>query len=587
MASGLLVEVGPVPAPLRLLLVAAILAGAPAPGEAARSGRSARGARTRATPARATRTKPTSRSGLRSRARVAAAKAVAAKRPLRVAKKKPTRGLKVELRAHPSQDGWFDAFLSAPDTTPLGKLEMVDGALTGALPRGRFSLSAVWYVEGFGHLWLEADNGGRLYRPGDVQGLQLNYELAKSRVRRNQRVLRRYRRGGLTVPDEVLRRQDEAARLFAEAGSAGSSEERAALSDRALAEALHAGEALELAWARHLVSRPGWKRPRFGADSRHYWVGPWQEITKHIFKLLDIATITHYDADSWAPHFQPREGTLVWGLLDDIHAWLAERRVEVVARPIFWPHDSVTPEFLRAKTFPELETYVVEHATRMVQHWGPRVTHWEIANEMHDWANVHDLDPQQTTELIKLIAQTVRRLQPGATLVVNNTYIFGEYAGLGQTAQGPATRPPRTPVRFIKDLVEAGVDFDVIGLQFYHPIRDLSDTVRLLEQFETFGKRIWISEAGAPSGDNPQGIRLRGQVPTERLQADWAENLFRVVGARPSVDALLWYDISDNRNFTPTGGLLTAGGTPKEVFHRLVALKEEWAAAEAQASSAR
>ncbi|HEU5058874.1 MAG TPA: endo-1,4-beta-xylanase [Kofleriaceae bacterium] len=562
-------------APVTLLLALALLAASAGPGEGARSPRKPAVSKARVGKAPSRSRVRVPRRGLAARPVIEAARPALAR--------KPAGRIEVAVHAHPSQDGWFDAFMSAPDETPLGKLAMKGGALTGEMPRAsKFSLSVTWYVEGFGHLWLEADNGGRLYRPGQATGLQLNYELARSRVRRNQRVLRRYRKGGLAVPDEVRRRQEEAASLFAEAGDARSDSERAALSDRSLALALRAGEELELAWARHQQSRPGWQRPRLGADSRHYWVGPWQEIDKHIFQLLDIATITHYDADTWAPHFQPSEGKLRWGLLEDIYDWLAGRRVEVVARPIFWPHDSVTPAFLRAKSFPELKTYVVEHATRMVEHWGPRVTHWEIANEMHDWANVHDLDPQQTTELIKLIAKTVRRLQPGAVLVVNNTYVFGEYAGLDQTAQGPGKRPLRTPYRFIADLVDAGVDFDVIGLQFYHPIRDLSDTVRLFEKFETFGKRIWISEAGAPSAETPQGMRLRGQVPTETLQADWAENLFRVAGARASVDALLWYDISDNRNFTPSGGLLSSDGTPKEVFHRLVALKREW---EARSSS--
>jgi GH35 family endo-1,4-beta-xylanase len=566
------------------VLVFAVLAGSADLGRAAST--PGRRGRPRATSSRATKIRKLSIPRSRPRMRVRRAPRVAATAVKRAATGRaegatPVGKVEIEVHAHPSQDGWFDAFMSAPDETPLGRLEMKDGALAGAMPRAeKFSLSVTWYVEGFGHLWLEADNGGRLYRPGQVKNLQLNYELAKSRVRRNQRVLRRYRQGGLVVPDEVVRKQEEAARLFDRAGNAPSSEARARLSDRSLIEALQAGEQLELAWASHQQSRPGFKRPRLGADSRHYWVGPWQEIDKHIFKLLDIATITHYDADAWAPHFQPSEGQLRWGLLDDIYNWLAGRQVDVVARPIFWPHDSVTPEFLRKKSFPELKTYVVEHATRMVEHWGPRVTHWEIANEMHDWANVHDLDPDQITELIKLVSQTVRRLQPDATLVVNNTYIFGEYAGLGQTAQGPARRTPRTPYRFVKDLVDAGVDFDVIGLQFYHPLRDLSDTVRLFEKFETLGKRIWISEAGAPSEENQQGIRLRGQVPSQKLQADWAENLFRVAGARASVDALLWYDISDNRNFTPSGGLLTFDGKPKEVFHRLVALKQEWEAQE-------
>jgi hypothetical protein len=53
-----------------------------------------------------------------------------------------------------------------------------------------------------------------------------------------------------------------------------------------------------------------------------------------------------------------------------------------------------------------------------------------------------------------------------------------------------------------------------------------------------------------------------------------------VLGARPSIDAICWYDLTDFRSFLHNGGVLTDDGEPKEVFVRLLRLKEEWKRAE-------
>ena len=463
----------------------------------------------------------------------------------------------VQMRAHPKQSPDMQAYLTTADGVPTRSTS------------GKATLNVCWYVEGFGHLWLDAENV-------DVKGLGkllLNVELARGRVRRNEQVLKRYSKAGLTIPADIRTQQNAAQRALQQSRRAGTKAERAALADKALAAAVRAGEALELAWSAFAQRKPTFVRPPFGVDARHYWLGRSQEIDKLIPKLIDVATITHYVSDSWAPHFEPSEGLLNWGMRDEQFAWLDRHGITAEARPILWPHECVTPEFLAKKSFAELKTYVVDHATKMVEHWNTRITRWEIANEMHDWANIHQLTPAQITEVIALIAKTVRTLQPQATLVVNCTNPFGECAGLGQTAQGPGENL-RTPYMFIRDLVDAGVDFDVIGLQFYNPQRDLSDTVRLIERFEAFGKKIRVSEAEAPSTDD--GSEFHGKPFDEKQQADWAESLFRVVGTRPSCEALFWYDISDVRAFMNSGGLLTDDGSPKQSYDRLLALRAEW-----------
>jgi endo-1,4-beta-xylanase len=479
----------------------------------------------------------------------------------------------VLARPHPKQGDYVEGYFSAPDTRPLGMFKNSGKNISIDSPE-RFFITARWFVEGYGYLYLEADNAGQFYEPGTGK-LSLNYEFARSRVLRNRQVISRYRSQGLAVPGELETLQAGAERNLNEATWANNETGRAYYSDLALRLAIKIGDEVELKWAAHQQKQPGFKRPVFGIDGRHFLWARAEKIDEWVPKLFDYGTITHYVSDTWFPHFEPKEGDLRWGTKIEQYDWMKSHGMEVEARPILWPHEWVTPDWLKGKSFEDLKKYTREHATAMVKYWGDRITNWEVANEMHDWANVHQLTPSQITEIIKIACDTVRALQPHAKLIINNTMVFGEYAGM-RWGSPPEGRAIRTPLLFIRDLVEAGIDFDVIGLQIYHPERDLSDLVRLLEKFEKFGKKIVISEVGAPSVSKPGDEGWAGQRWNKKSQADWAEKIYRVTGTRPSVCGVFWYDITDFRSFTPGGGVLRENGRPKEVCYRLMELKKEW-----------
>jgi endo-1,4-beta-xylanase len=468
----------------------------------------------------------------------------------------------------------LQVYTNLPERGPFNKAISDDGLIRIDVPE-KFSLTVNWYTDKHGYLWLTADNEGKFYDLSmKPQRFHLNYELAESRVVHNRHTWKRYREKGLNLkPNAVaLHRQSE---KFLQLAKSEEGESRARLSDLSLVNAIEFSGELEIAWSFLQQKKPGFKPPLFGVDSRHYFWTNIDNLNKYFPQLFDYATITHYLTDSWFPPFEPNEGDLRWGAKEDIFAWLNGYGTVVQARPILWFHEGVTPEWLRKKNFEEVKEYARVHAKSLVEHWGNRITRWEVANEMHDWANVLNLSPAQITEVIKITSQTVRELQPHATLIINNTSIFGDYAAL-ETAPGESPSR-RTPYLFIKDLIEADVDFDVIGLQLYEPMRDLSELVRLIEKFEAFNKEIMISEMGVPSYYEDDEFLASGQTRwSETLQAKWAENVFRVLGVRPSVRVICWYDLTDFRSFVNNGGVLTDDGLPKEVFAHLKQLKEEW-----------
>jgi len=174
--------------------------------------------------------------------------------------------------------------------------------------------------------------------------------------------------------------------------------------------------------------------------------------------------------------------------------------------------------------------------------------------------------------------------------MVNNCCPFAEYVQLKKWSGQDALYRQRTPVQFTKDLVDAGVDFTIIGQQLYFPFRDIQDTLLLVERYEKLGKRIQISEMGASSGPTDTSVALRKVgMPgepypwhrpwDEELQADWMEAMYTLAYSRPSIEGAHWFDFIDPYYFIDNGGLLRSPeGETKAAYDRFRRLREGWSA---------
>ncbi len=458
------------------------------------------------------------------------------------------------------------------------------------LSNRRFAVNTRWYVEGFGYVWLGADNGGAYYSRDDFdngRSFNLNYEFARSRASRNKKVLARYQKDGTAFSSEIKHLSALAEELLHDAAKKLNDGERCAkLSDKALHYALWAGEKIELEKAKGDIEKMArHDQVYFGCESRQYIWAKHEEFTKRFVELFNYATVTHYVWDTWYELFEPREGQYNWGVKDDIVNWLAENGIHLEGRPLFWFHPSVTPDWLKNKNFDELEKYVEKHTHDLVSHYGDKVLEWEVVNEYHDWANIHDHTPEQITEIIRLACDKTKEANPKVVRILNNCCPFAEYVARGRMARMEATRPLRSPRQFIKDLIDANIEFEVLGIQIYFPQRDLSDIVRLLERLAVFGKPIYITEIGASSNLTPVSPDGGGVAKEpyawhrhwdEELQADWLEQVYTIYYSKPFIKAINWYDFSDFRPYIVNGGLVREDCSTKLSFQRLKILLASW-----------
>jgi GH35 family endo-1,4-beta-xylanase len=457
----------------------------------------------------------------------------------------------------------------------------------------KFAVNVRWNVEGFGYLFMTADNGGEFYElpaQGKSRSLNLNFELARSRVARNRLRLAKHCANGWKPSREVQRLLDIAEMYREDAAGAGSEPERGSLSQSALLHALWAGEKLELEKATDDIGRRGSRDGFFfGCDARGIFQMHEDLFMERFTEIFNYATITHvWKSEGVMEDFEPEEGKKQYEMRELMFHKLRSRNITVEGRPLFWFHKWVTPGWLKSKTFDQLKRYVETTTREVVGHYGDGMYAWEIVNELHDWANECRLNPEQTVELTRLACDVAKDTSPHVHRLINNCCPFAEYVQLKQWSGQEAEYRQRTPWQFMRDLSEAGVDYTLIGQQMYYPYRDLQDIVILLERFEAFGRPLHLSEIGAPGGPTEQSVKL-GTVKftdepytwrrpwDEELQADWLEGVYTIAYSKPFIEGAHWFDFVDPFFFIDNGGILRSSeGEKKAAYDRLANIRRTW-----------
>jgi GH35 family endo-1,4-beta-xylanase len=466
-------------------------------------------------------------------------------------------------------------------------------SISDAGGREKFGVDVRWNVEGFGYIYITADNGGEYYElppAGKRTTLNLNLELARSRVARNDRRMALHGRQGWKPSREVNAYANLSRNLLADALATKEDEtRRGELAQKSLHYAMWAGEMIELEKARFDIARRG-RRSGFymGCDARGYYQMDVELFLKNFTELFDYATITHYLVSGVFEDFEPEEGKKQFALRDALFADLKRQNIVVEGRPLWWSYKTTTPDWLRKKSYDEVRAYVERHVRTVVGHYGDGMYAWEVVNEFHDWANECQLTPDQIIEVTRLACDVARDTNPKVHRLINNCCPFAEYVQLKKWTDLDAKYPQRTPWQFMNALTEAGVDYTITGQQMYFPYRDLADTILLIDRLEQFGRPVQLTEVGAPSGPSQDSI-TSGKSPLsfepyvwhrpwdEELQADWMEGLYTLAYARPFIEAVNWYDFVDPYSWIPTGGFLRSPkGERRAVVDRFLKLRAEW-----------
>ena len=458
----------------------------------------------------------------------------------------------------------------------------------------RFGINVRWNVEGFGWTNITADNGGEFYTlpsSNKLQSLNLNYELCKSRVVRNRLRLKDLKKNGWIPSAETMMYVNLSEQFYEDATKKKNEDVTcASFAQNGLNYALWASESMEIEKAKFDIDLRGKRNDFFfGCDARGFYQ-MYQDTFLDLFsEVFNYANITFVaKGDGMMSDYQTAPGVIQPETRKLLINKLNERGTKCQERLLFWFHDCCIPDWLRNMKYDDLLKYAEKLTTDTMKEFGDSLYAMEVVNELHDWANELNLNHEQITELTRLINDVAKSIAPNVKRTINNCCPFAEYVQMGSYSKKKASFPQRSPYKFSKDLIEAGIDFDILEQQMYFPYRDLQDTTLLLEKLSTLGKPMQLSEVGVSGGPSNYSVRnntvpiskepyLWHQPWNEHTQADWLESIYTIAFSKPYIHASNWFDFVDPFYYMENGGLLrSAEGEKKEAFYRLKKIKENW-----------
>lgn len=420
----------------------------------------------------------------------------------------------------------------------------------------------------YGNIWVTADNEGEGYR-GDF------VDFVTEAVRTYLREANRYG-DGLELPVEV-RAHLAAANEFTHLANRGSSTAENRL--YALSHAVYAAEGALLAASR----QKAYANPRsdllLGCNFFRY-TSPQARYAKFFAEVFDFATLPFYPYKT-----QQREGEFDYRYIDSALHFLENKGIKTKGHPLWFGHKEVNPGWLFGRSFEDLQYQVERTAKHHVETYKGRVDVWDAMNEAHDWANCFELTQPQLLELTRTACNALREANSEAESIVNICLPFAEYVAGRYVCYGPLPERVRSPLAYLRALLEAKVDFDTVGIQLYFPARDMVMVNRLLDTFASLGKPIHITEMGVSGGNRSQPGQEGSNWPqmsmsegtwhggwNEGTQADWMEYFYTLAASRDEIKALTWWDFIEP-SFSGNGAFLYEDENPREIYFRLLELR--------------
>lgn len=318
----------------------------------------------------------------------------------------------------------------------------------------------------------------------------------------------------------------------------------------------------------------------FGCNFFRYTT-PGARYAKYFKQAFDCATLPFY-----AGRTVPEKGKYTYEYIDRALGFLEQTGIKPKGHPIWFGHADVNPKWLFGQSFHELKENAREIARHHVSTYSGRIGLWDAMNEAHDWANCFELLQSELIELTRVCCDALHEADGDATAVVNVCIPFAEYVAGRYGCYGALPEKQRSPYAYFRALLDNNVVFDVVGIQLYFPARDMVAVDRMLDVFKGLGKPVHITELGVNGGTRAKaGAKGRdwAQVAltegswhapwNEHTQADWLEQFYTIAAAREEIRAITWWDFIEP-SFSGNGAFLYEDENPREIFFRLLALKQ-------------
>lgn len=443
-----------------------------------------------------------------------------------------------------------------------------DGTVELQVTHKPYMIHAKINVPLYGNLWVMADNLGQGYTGDFVDFVS---EATRTYIAHAQRFAQ-----GIQLSPETDGHLRAAIELEHMANRGADTPDNRLY---ALSHAIYAAEGALVERSRAKVFAAPRKDLKLGCNFSRFTSAS-SRYAKFFAGAFDFATLPFYPGTT-----APQPDKYDYAYIDKCLAFLQEKNITPKGHPLWFGHKEVNPAWLFDLPYPELRKAAEKIAYHHVSTYKDTIHVWDSMNEAHDWANCFELNQEQLVDLTRATTNALREADDKATSIVNICLPFAEYVAGRYNCYGALPEHLRSPLSYFKAILEAGVDFDVVGIQLYFPARDMVAVSLMLDAFAALGKPIHITEMGVNGGfrqkgnagsswsqmDMSEGTWHGGW--NERTQADWMEQFYTIAAARDEIQALTWWDFIEP-SFSGNGAFLYEDENPREMYFRLLALKD-------------
>jgi hypothetical protein len=432
-----------------------------------------------------------------------------------------------------------------------------------------------WRVEGRGEMLLTTATVMEREEP-----YHLPLELARGTLNRLKGQMSSWQLVGLKVPKSFEPHLHEATHCLAKAATLQHKPEKVTpLANQALALTNVAMEKLcvmygQQAFALRLNSGP--LATLIGCRLENV---PEGRAEKKILETFNAVTIPFLWREIETVAEQPN-----WEKYDKLVDWARQHGMKICGGPLMQFDKRSLPDwtYLWEDEWEELQAYILNHVTAVVNRYKGRVHLWNVAGRV----NVDPILSISEEQMLRLLVEEierVRNIDSRIPMVVSFDQPWSEHMGVHDR--------DLPPLHFADTLARAELGVAGFGLEINWgywpqatPERDYIEVSRLIDRWTLLGHPLLITVT-APSNSTPDPLArhaakpicdTQSEVPSAASQLRAVQGVLPILLAKSSVQAIFWNQWSDNvQHDFPHSGLIDKSGKAKPSLKAIAEMRKK------------